>query len=151
MILLFIATCYLNIISSHMAACTICSTHSYLQALATQWTVAHQASLSLTIPQSMPKFMSTASMMPSSQLILWCPLLLLPSIFHSIRNFSNISIPWFLFTFRSWLFQWIKFQHDFKIICTTSNPVELNSRRIYARTSTNGLNWKLFLQTSGKL
>ena len=43
------------------------------------WTAAHQASLSLTISRSLPKFMSIASVMPSSHLILWCPFLLLPS------------------------------------------------------------------------
>ena len=41
------------------------------------------------ISQSSPKFMSIASVMPSSRLILWFPLLLLPSIFPSIRDFSN--------------------------------------------------------------
>ena len=55
------------------------------------WTTAHQASLSLTISWSLPKFMFIASVMPSSYLILWCPLLLLPSIFSSIRDFSNES------------------------------------------------------------
>ena len=57
----------------------------------TSWTAAHQASLPLTISQSLPKFMSLASVMPSSHLILWHPLLLLPSIFPSIRDFSNKS------------------------------------------------------------
>ena len=57
----------------------------------TPWTAAHQASLSLTISQSLPKFMSTALVMPSSHLILWGPLLLLPSIFPSTRDFSNES------------------------------------------------------------
>ena len=52
-------------------------------------TVAHQASLSLTISQSLPKFMSILSVMPSSHLILWCPLLFLPSIFASIRDYSS--------------------------------------------------------------
>ena len=56
------------------------------------WTTAHQASLSLTISWSLPKFMFIASVMPSSYLILWCPLLLLPSIFSSIRDFSNESV-----------------------------------------------------------
>ena len=51
-------------------------------------TAACQASLSLTISWSLPKVMSIASVMPSSHLILWCPLLLLPSIFPSIRDFS---------------------------------------------------------------
>ena len=56
----------------------------------TPWTAACQASLSLTISQSLPKFTSIASVMPSSRLILWC-LLPLPSIFPSIRDFSNES------------------------------------------------------------
>ena len=55
----------------------------------TPWTAAHQAPLSLTISRSLPKFMSIASVMPSSHLILWHRLLLLPSIFPSIRDFSN--------------------------------------------------------------
>ena len=54
----------------------------------TPWTAARQASLSLTISQSLPKFMSITLVMPSSYLILWCPLLLLPSVFPSIREFS---------------------------------------------------------------
>ena len=54
----------------------------------------HQASLFFIIPCSLPKFMSTGSMMPSNHLILCCPLLLPPSIFPSIRVFSNESILW---------------------------------------------------------
>ena len=57
----------------------------------TPWTVAHQASRSLTISQSLPKFMSIESVIPSNHLILCHPLLLLPSIFPSIRDFSNES------------------------------------------------------------
>ena len=57
----------------------------------TSWAVAHQAFLSLTVSQSLPKFMSIASVMPSKQLILCRPLLLLPSIFPSIRVFSKES------------------------------------------------------------
>ena len=52
------------------------------------WTAAHQASLSITNPQSSLKLMSIESVMPSYHLILCCPLLLLPSIFPSIRVFS---------------------------------------------------------------
>ena len=52
---------------------------------------ARQASLSLTISPSLPRFMSIASVMPSSHLILWYPLFFLPSIFPSIRDFSNES------------------------------------------------------------
>ena len=55
----------------------------------TSWTVSHQASLSFTISQSLLKFMSTELVMPSNHLVLSCPLFLLPSIFPSIRVFSN--------------------------------------------------------------
>ena len=55
----------------------------------TPWTAARQASLSITNFRSSPKPMSIESVMPSNHLILFCPLLLLPSIFPSIRVFSN--------------------------------------------------------------
>ena len=57
----------------------------------TPWTAAHQASLSFTISQSLLKLMSVESVIPSNHLILFHPLLLLPSIFPSIRGFSNES------------------------------------------------------------
>ena len=53
---------------------------------------ARQASLSITNSRSLPKLMSIEAVMPSSYLILCCPLLLLPSIFPSIRVFSNESV-----------------------------------------------------------
>ena len=56
------------------------------------WTTARQASLSITNSRSLLKFMSIESVMPSNHLILCHPLLLLPSIFPSIRVFSNESI-----------------------------------------------------------
>ena len=55
------------------------------------WTVACQASLSITNSQTLLKLMSIESVLPSNHLILCCPLLLLPSIFPSIRVFSNES------------------------------------------------------------
>ena len=64
---------------------------NHVQLFETPWTAAHQASLSLTISQSLPIFMSIALMMPCSHLILWHPLLLLPSIFPNIRVFSKES------------------------------------------------------------
>ena len=73
----------------------------------TPWTAGHQAFLSLPISWSLPKFMSIESVMPSNHLILYCPLLLLPSIFPSIGVFSNESalhIRWpkyWSFSFRS--------------------------------------------------
>ena len=60
----------------------------------TSWTAAHQASLSFTISQSLLKLMSIASVMPSNHLFLCRPLLLPPSIFPSIRVFSNeLALP----------------------------------------------------------
>ena len=58
----------------------------------TLWTAVHQASLSITNSQSLPKLMSIALVMSSNHLILCRPLLLLPSIFPSIRVFSNESV-----------------------------------------------------------
>ena len=64
---------------------------SCVQLFATPWTAAKQASLSITNSLSLLKLMSIESVMPSNHLILCCPLLLLPSIFRSIRVFSNES------------------------------------------------------------
>ena len=58
----------------------------------TPWTAAHQASLSFTISQSLLKLKSIESVMPPNCLFLCCPLLLMPSIFPSIRFFSNESV-----------------------------------------------------------
>ena len=57
----------------------------------TPWTAAHQASLSITNPWKLLKLMSIELVMPSNHLILCCPLLLPPSIFPSIKVFSNES------------------------------------------------------------
>ena len=59
--------------------------------LLTPWTAAHQTSLSITSSQSLVKLMSIESVMPFNHLILCYPLLFLPSIFPSIRVFSNES------------------------------------------------------------
>ena len=55
----------------------------------TPWTAAHQATLSSTVSQRLLIFTSNESVMLSNRLILCCPLLLLPSVFPSIRDFSN--------------------------------------------------------------
>ena len=76
----------------------ICSQFSSVQSLShvpifvTPWTAARQASLSTTDSQSLLKLISIESGMPSNHLILHCPLFLLPSIFPSIRVFSNKSL-----------------------------------------------------------
>ena len=62
---------------------------SHVQLSATPWTAAYQASLSITNSWSLLKLMSIKSVMPSNYLILCRPLLLPPSIFPSIRVFSN--------------------------------------------------------------
>ena len=64
---------------------------SRVQLFATSWTAAHQVSLSITNSRSPSKSMCIESVMPANHLILCCPLLLLPSIFPSIRVFSNES------------------------------------------------------------
>ena len=69
-------------------------THSLsrVQLFVTPWTASLQASLSFTISQSLLKLMCIESVMPSNHLILCRPLLLLPSIFPSIKVFSNESV-----------------------------------------------------------
>ena len=59
---------------------------------ATPWTAARQASLTIPNSRSLLKLTFIESVMPSSHLIICCPLLLLPSIFPSIRVFSNESV-----------------------------------------------------------
>ena len=64
---------------------------SLVQLFETPWTAAHQASLSITNSRSLPKLMSIELVMPSNYLILYHPLLLLPSVFPSTRVFSSES------------------------------------------------------------
>ena len=64
---------------------------SCVRLLVTPWTAARQASLSFTVSRSLLKLMCIESVMRSNRLILCRPLLLLPSIFPSIRFFSNKS------------------------------------------------------------
>ena len=65
---------------------------SNVRLFVTPWTEACQASLSINNSQSLLRLMSIEVVMPSNHLILCCPLLLLPSIFPSIRVFSNDSV-----------------------------------------------------------
>ena len=64
---------------------------SHAQLFITLWTAACQAPLSFTVSWSLLRFMSIESMMLSNYLILCCPLLLLPSVFPSIKAFSSES------------------------------------------------------------
>ena len=79
----FSATSYVQFSSVTQSCLTLCNP--------TPWTAARQASLSITNSRSLLKLMSIESVMPSNHLILCCPLLLPPSIFPSIRVFSNES------------------------------------------------------------
>ena len=71
--------------------CVVFQLLSCVWIIVTPWTAARQASLSITTSLSLLKFISIDSVMPLNYLILCCPLLLLPSIFPSIRVFSNES------------------------------------------------------------
>ena len=85
----------------HQYLCSVClfliqfssvQSLSRVQLFVTPWTAAHQAYLSFTNSWSLLKLMCIKSVMPSDPLILCHPLLLLPSIFPSIRFFSNESV-----------------------------------------------------------
>ena len=82
----------LYIFSNYQEPISSLQSLSRVQHSATAWTAAHQASLSITNSQSLLKLMSIESVMPSSHLILCRPLLLLPSVFPTIRAFSNESV-----------------------------------------------------------
>ena len=97
------------------------------------WTAAHQASLSITNSQSSLKLMSIESVMPSSHLILGCPLLLLPPICPSIRVFSNES------TLRM---RWPKYwSFNFSIIPSKEHPGLISFR----------MDWLYLLPVQGTL
>ena len=78
--------------ASFILAVVVVQTISYVRLFVMPWTAACQTSPSFTISQSLLKFIYTESVMPSNHLILCHPLLLLPSIFPSIRVFSNESV-----------------------------------------------------------
>ena len=99
----------------------------------TPWTRAHQASLSITNSRSLLKLISIESVMPSNHLILCHPLLLLPSIFPSIRVFANES---------ALLIRWLKYwSFSFNI-----SPSNEHSGLIYFR-----MDWLNLLAVQGTL
>ena len=92
-VLLWLWNClFLPLIFSFLIVHVVSVQLSHVQLFATPWTAARQVSLSITNSQSLLKLMSIESVMLSKHLILCHPLLLLPSIFLSIRVFSNESI-----------------------------------------------------------
>ena len=78
--------------SLSLPICVVVQLLSCVRLFVTPWTVAHQASLSITNSQSLLKLMSIKSVTPSNHLILCRPLILLPSVFPSIRVFSSESV-----------------------------------------------------------
>ena len=77
--------------ADHFSCVFVVQLLSGVQLFVNPWTAACQASLSFTVSRSSPRFMSFELVMPSNHLILCHPLLLLPSVFPSIRGFSNES------------------------------------------------------------
>ena len=86
------ATIFIKTITSSLIIGQFSSVAQSYRTLCNPWTAACQASLSITNSRSLLKLMSIESVMPSNHLILCCPLLLLPSIFPSIRVFTNESV-----------------------------------------------------------
>ena len=108
---------YLYFFSSYLGVCPknvkfswdqFSSVAQLYQLVATPWTAAHQASLCITNSRSLFKLMSIELVMPSNHLILCRPLLLLPSIFPSIRIFSNESV----LSQHQDLFKWVSSLHQ---------------------------------------
>ena len=93
----------------------------HIRLFVTPWTAAHRASLSITNSKSLLKLMSIVFVMLSYHLILWCPLLHLPSIFASIRVFLNESVV---------NIKWPKYWRFSFIISPSSEYSELISFRI---------------------
>ena len=93
---------------------------SHVQLFETPWTAARQASLSVTVSQSLLKLMSIESVMSSNHLILCQPLLFLPSIFPSISVFSNEKV---------FHIRWPKYwRFSFIIILSNEYPALLSFR-----------------------
>ena len=111
--------------------------HSYVRLFVTPWTAASQASLSITNSQSLLKVMSTKSVMPSNYLLLCDPLLLLPSIFCSIRVFSSESVLHIRWP-KYWSFklQHQSFQWAFRVDCLWNGLVWSCSPRDSQKSST---------------
>ena len=93
---------------------------SHVWLFVTPWTAAHQAFLSITNTQSLLKLKFIELVMPSNHLILCRPLLLLPSIFSSIRVFSN---KWALH------FRWSKYWNSFSISPSNEHPGLISFRK----------------------
>ena len=91
-LIIFFKTILLEFYWMYRPTWVIVQSLSCVRLFVTPWTAARQASLSFTISWSLLKPMSIQSMMPSNHLILYCPLLLRPSVFPSITNLGSTDI-----------------------------------------------------------
>ena len=132
-----------------------------VQLFSAPWTLAHQASLSFTISWSLLKLMSIESMMPSIHLILGCPLFLLPSIFPSIRVFSNESVLYIRWP-KYWSFSFrispsneysrlISFSMDWFDLLTVQGTLKSLFQHHIQVTNVNSWNWHLLWDICSKL
>ena len=102
---------------------------SRVRPFATPWTAAHQASLSITNYRSLLKLMSIESVMPSNHLICCCPLLLLPSMFPSIRVFSSESVLCIRWP-KDWSFSFsISPSNEYSGLISPSNSVLVSQKK----------------------
>ena len=125
---------YLYFLYQHFNLSVQFSLVAQLRLFVTPWAAACQASLSMTNSWSLLKLMSTESVMPSNHLILCYPLLLPPSIFPSIRVFSNESVlgirwpKYWSFTFSISLFNeysgLISFRVDWLDLCAVQGTLK---------------------------
>ena len=123
--------------------------HSVMCESATPWTAALQASLSIINSQSWIKPMSIELVISYNHLILWCPLLLLPSVFPSVRVFSNESVLCFRWP-KHQSFQWI-FRTDFILRLTALNLQSKEPLRVFSKhhsSKASFLQWQLSVQLS---
>ena len=109
----------------------------------TPWTAACQASISITNSWSLLKLTSIESVMPSNHLVLWCPLLLPPSVFPSIRVFSNESarlirysrLPGLKWQTSFWVFPFSNLPH-FHFLCSVHRwPVSPSEGQCFSVSS----------------
>ena len=138
---------------------------SHVQLLSTPWTAAHQAFLSFTISQNLLKLMSIESVLPFYHLIFCHPLLLLPSMFPSMRVFSNESalcIRWpkyWSFSFSvhpcneysglvSFRFDWFDLKTKTLIWKDTRNPVFISSVQSLSHVRLFATPWTAACQAS---
>ena len=107
---------------------------SHVRLFVIPWTAACQASLSITNTCSLLKLMSIESVMPSNQLILCCPLLLPPSIFPSIRVFSNESVLHI---------RWPKYWRSWGFCFSCGIGLKLNIQKMKIMTSSPITSWQI--------